>query len=216
MACEKKFRQEIDELKSQIKRMQETERREKKKLAEEDAIRKISKMEEKISDLSKNLSATKQVVSPNPPTPTKFLGNTGFSMTGCQSVCLKIKCFQHDNSIIHCILTYIEGSSLICFIWHEEYLCRVRGQEVKGQGRISSLPFAHFSHCYSVPFYLECRHCTHVLPLTRGRPLLILRSNLEFEHWTFTWFPDNISITFWPIMILYTMFPMTSGGFYWF
>ena len=27
---------------------------------------------------------------------------------------------------------------------HEEYPCRVRGQEVKGQGRISSVPFAHF------------------------------------------------------------------------
>ncbi|KAK3084542.1 hypothetical protein FSP39_015106 [Pinctada imbricata] len=60
MACEKKFRQEIEELKSQIKRMQETERREKRKLAEDDAIRKINKMEEKITDLSKNLSTQKQ------------------------------------------------------------------------------------------------------------------------------------------------------------
>jgi E3 ubiquitin-protein ligase BRE1 len=61
MACEKKFRQEIDELKSQIKRMQENERKEKRKLAEEDAIKKISKMEEKITELSKNLATQKQV-----------------------------------------------------------------------------------------------------------------------------------------------------------
>lgn len=61
MACEKKFRQEIDELKAQIKRMQENERKEKRKLAEEDAIKKISKMEEKISELSKNLATQKQV-----------------------------------------------------------------------------------------------------------------------------------------------------------
>nr|XP_034336495.1 E3 ubiquitin-protein ligase Bre1 isoform X1 [Crassostrea gigas]XP_034336496.1 E3 ubiquitin-protein ligase Bre1 isoform X1 [Crassostrea gigas] len=60
MACEKKFRQEIDELKAQIKRMQENERKEKRKLAEEDAIKKISKMEEKISELSKNLATQKQ------------------------------------------------------------------------------------------------------------------------------------------------------------
>lgn len=61
MACEKKFRQEIDELKAQIKRMQENERKEKRKLAEEDAIKKINKMEEKISELSKNLATQKQV-----------------------------------------------------------------------------------------------------------------------------------------------------------
>lgn len=60
MACEKKFRQEIDELKAQIKRMQENERKEKRKLAEEDAIKKINKMEEKISELSKNLATQKQ------------------------------------------------------------------------------------------------------------------------------------------------------------
>lgn len=62
MACEKKFRQEIDELKGQIKRMQENERKEKRKLAEEDAIKKISKMEEKIAELSKNLATQKQVL----------------------------------------------------------------------------------------------------------------------------------------------------------
>lgn len=61
MACEKKFRQEIDDLKSQIKRMQENERKEKRKLAEEDAIKKIGKMEEKITELSKNLATQKQV-----------------------------------------------------------------------------------------------------------------------------------------------------------
>lgn len=60
MASEKKARQEIEELKTHIKKMQETERKERRKLAEEDAIRKIKKMEETITELQKNLTSQKQ------------------------------------------------------------------------------------------------------------------------------------------------------------
>lgn len=61
MASEKKVRQEIDELRSLIKKMKENELKEKRKLAEEDAIQKIKKMEEKITELQKNLTSQKQV-----------------------------------------------------------------------------------------------------------------------------------------------------------
>ncbi len=62
MAGEKKARQEIDELKGHIRKMQEAERKERRKLAEEDAIKKIKKNEELISELQKNLAAQKQVL----------------------------------------------------------------------------------------------------------------------------------------------------------
>lgn len=60
MACEKRLNKEIDDLRQHIKKMQETERKERKKLAEEDAIRKIKKLEETISELQKNLATQKQ------------------------------------------------------------------------------------------------------------------------------------------------------------
>ena len=61
MAAEKRLKQEIDDLRQHIKKMQEAERRERRKLAEEDALAKIKKMEETIKDLNKNLSTQKQV-----------------------------------------------------------------------------------------------------------------------------------------------------------
>ncbi len=61
MAAEKKAKQEIEELKAHIRKMQEAERKERRKLAEEDAIKKIKKNEELIADLQKNLAAQKQV-----------------------------------------------------------------------------------------------------------------------------------------------------------
>ena len=61
MAAEKKAKQEIEELKAHIRKMQEAERKERRKLAEEDAIKKIKKNEELIADLQKNLTAQKQV-----------------------------------------------------------------------------------------------------------------------------------------------------------
>ena len=62
MAAEKRLKQEIDDLRQHIKKMQEAERRERRKLAEEDALAKIKKMEETIKDLQKNLSTQKQVI----------------------------------------------------------------------------------------------------------------------------------------------------------
>ena len=61
MSAEKKAKQEIEDLKSHIRKMQEAERRERRKLAEDDALRKIKKMEESIQELTKNLHAQKQV-----------------------------------------------------------------------------------------------------------------------------------------------------------
>ena len=61
MASERKARMDVDELKNQIRRMQEMERKDKRKLADEDAIRKIKKLEDTITDLQKSLAAQKQV-----------------------------------------------------------------------------------------------------------------------------------------------------------
>ena len=61
MAAEKRLKQEIDDLRIHIKKMQEAERKERKKLAEEDALRKIKKLEETINELQKNLATQKQV-----------------------------------------------------------------------------------------------------------------------------------------------------------
>ena len=61
MAAEKRLKQEIDDLWQHIKKMQEAERKERRKLAEEDALRKIKKMEETIIDLNKSLATQKQV-----------------------------------------------------------------------------------------------------------------------------------------------------------
>lgn len=61
MGAEKKLRHENEDLKVQLKRMQENEKRDRRKLAEDEAITKIIKMEKTISELSKNLSTQKQV-----------------------------------------------------------------------------------------------------------------------------------------------------------
>lgn len=61
MGAEKKLRHENEDLKCQIKKMQENEKRDRRKLAEDEAILKIQKMEKTISDLSKNLNTQKQV-----------------------------------------------------------------------------------------------------------------------------------------------------------
>ncbi|CAG5126912.1 unnamed protein product, partial [Candidula unifasciata] len=60
MAAEKKARQEIEELKFHLKRKEEAERRDRRKLADEDAMRRIKKMEETIMELQKNLANQKQ------------------------------------------------------------------------------------------------------------------------------------------------------------
>ena len=61
MMSEKRVRQEVEELRSQVKKLQEAERRDRRKLADDEAVRKIKKLEETISDLHKNLQAQKQV-----------------------------------------------------------------------------------------------------------------------------------------------------------
>lgn len=77
MAAEKKARQEVDELKIHIKKLQEAERRERRKLADEDAMRKIKKMEETIAELQKNLANQKQVHLLVPPSISSFVDKMG-------------------------------------------------------------------------------------------------------------------------------------------
>lgn len=61
MTAEKKARQEIDELKEHIKSMKEAERKEKRKLADGDALKKIKKCEDQIVELKRELSHQKTV-----------------------------------------------------------------------------------------------------------------------------------------------------------
>ncbi|XP_043942573.1 E3 ubiquitin-protein ligase BRE1B [Protopterus annectens] len=60
MAAEKKTKAEVEELKCKIKELEEKERRENKKMADEDALRKLKMAEEQIDHLQKKLAATKQ------------------------------------------------------------------------------------------------------------------------------------------------------------
>ena len=61
MSVEKRARQEIEELRGHIRRLQESERRDRRKLAEDDALRKIKRCEDLIAELQKGLAAQKQV-----------------------------------------------------------------------------------------------------------------------------------------------------------
>ena len=61
MTAEKKARQEMEDMRQQLKKMQEAERRDRRKLAEDEALRKIKKMEETITELQKSLASQKQV-----------------------------------------------------------------------------------------------------------------------------------------------------------
>merc|ERR1712106_480062 len=60
MAAEKKARQEVDDLKSQVKKLQESKREERKKLADEEAIRKIKQLDEMVHTLQRQVGAQKQ------------------------------------------------------------------------------------------------------------------------------------------------------------
>lgn len=51
----------MDELRIRVRELEERERKESKKLADEDALRKIRVAEETIEHLQKKLAATKQV-----------------------------------------------------------------------------------------------------------------------------------------------------------
>lgn len=52
---------QVDELRMRVRELEERERKESKKLADEDALRKIRVAEETIEHLQKKLAATKQV-----------------------------------------------------------------------------------------------------------------------------------------------------------
>merc|ERR1712038_1278100 len=60
MASEKKARAELDEVKNQLKKVTETKRDEKKRLADEDATRRIKQLEEQCASLNKQLANHKQ------------------------------------------------------------------------------------------------------------------------------------------------------------
>jgi E3 ubiquitin-protein ligase BRE1 len=63
MAAERKARLEIDDLKQQLKKMQassESKREERKRLADDEAVRKIRSLEEGVHQLQKQVAAQKQ------------------------------------------------------------------------------------------------------------------------------------------------------------
>lgn len=60
LAIEKRAKQEIEDLRGQVRRLQEAERKEKRKLADDEAIKKIKRLEDTTSELSKALIAQKQ------------------------------------------------------------------------------------------------------------------------------------------------------------
>lgn len=61
MAAEKKARAEAEELRNQIKKNQDNERKERRKLADEEALKKIKVLEDQLQALQKNLASQKQV-----------------------------------------------------------------------------------------------------------------------------------------------------------
>uniref|UniRef100_A0AAY4AWG4 E3 ubiquitin protein ligase n=1 Tax=Denticeps clupeoides TaxID=299321 RepID=A0AAY4AWG4_9TELE len=60
MAAERKSKAEVDDMRGRVRELEERERKESKKLADEDALRKIRVAEETIDHLQKKLAATKQ------------------------------------------------------------------------------------------------------------------------------------------------------------
>lgn len=70
---------QVDELRGRIRELEERDRRESKKIADEDALRRIRQAEEQIEHLQRKLGATKQVgarlwlshVSPESPGPAR-------------------------------------------------------------------------------------------------------------------------------------------------
>merc|ERR1712038_1546837 len=60
MASEKKARADLEEVKNQLKKVTETKRDEKKRLADEDATRRIKQLEEQCASLNKQLANHKQ------------------------------------------------------------------------------------------------------------------------------------------------------------
>lgn len=62
MAAEKKARAEVEELRNQIKKNLDNERKERRKLADEEALKKIKALEDQLQSLQKQLASQKQVI----------------------------------------------------------------------------------------------------------------------------------------------------------
>lgn len=60
MAAEKKIRAELEDLRLQLRKMQENKREERKRLADDDALRKIKQLEEQAYQLQRQVAAQKQ------------------------------------------------------------------------------------------------------------------------------------------------------------
>ncbi|XP_017695365.1 PREDICTED: E3 ubiquitin-protein ligase BRE1B-like [Lepidothrix coronata] len=63
MAAERKSKAELEELRARWRELEERERRESKKLADEEALRRLRHSEEQIEHLQRRLAATKQVTN---------------------------------------------------------------------------------------------------------------------------------------------------------
>jgi E3 ubiquitin-protein ligase BRE1 len=63
MAAEKKARAEAEELRNQIKKNLDNERKERRKLADEEALKKIKALEDQLQVFQKNLASQKQVIN---------------------------------------------------------------------------------------------------------------------------------------------------------
>lgn len=85
---------QVDELRSRIRELEERDRRESKKIADEDALRRIRQAEEQIEHLQRKLGATKQVKSPV----VSLLLNAGIPLA------LPVKCHQHVAFWSECAL----------------------------------------------------------------------------------------------------------------
>ena len=90
MASEKKIRGELEDLRNQMKKMQESKREERKKLVDEDALRKIKQLEDQKHELQKQLAHFKQ---PNDKTNRRFSGSMVCLFYAFDTVLLKTSFF---------------------------------------------------------------------------------------------------------------------------
>lgn len=60
LAAEKRALAEVDKIKEQLRKLVEAERKERRKLADEEALRKIRVLEEQVTKLKQNLEAQRQ------------------------------------------------------------------------------------------------------------------------------------------------------------
>lgn len=60
MAAEKRALADVDQIKEQHRKLIEAERKERRKLADEEAVRKIRSLEEQVSQLKQSIASQKQ------------------------------------------------------------------------------------------------------------------------------------------------------------